>query len=64
LFKAPEPAQVEQKPVAESGDTSRGFSTALNQTPALAKGFVGVVGATGEKAFGEGGTSGLKKYWS
>lgn len=62
-YKAPEPAKVEQKPAEESGDTARGFSTALNQTPALAKGFVGVVGATGEKAFGEGGMfSGLKKY--
>lgn len=47
----------------EKGDASRGFSAALDQTPALLKGAVGYVGAVGENRFGEGGVfSGLKKY--
>jgi Inorganic Pyrophosphatase/Large polyvalent protein associated domain 38 len=52
-----------QKPASESGDTSRGFTTALEQTPALLKGAVGFAGAVGEKTFGEGGAfTALKKY--
>lgn len=51
-----------QKP-ADSGDTGRGFTTALEQTPALLKGAVGFAGAVGEKTFGEGGAfTALKKY--
>lgn len=51
------------KPAAEQGDTSRGFSAALGQTPALLKGAVGFAGAAGEKTFGEGGMfTALKKY--
>lgn len=54
---APKPAAPEQ------GDTSRGFSAALGQTPALLKGAVGFAGAAGEKTFGEGGMfTALKKY--
>lgn len=58
---APAPAP---KPAApEQGDTSRGFSAALGQTPALLKGAVGFAGAAGEKTFGEGGMfTALKKY--
>lgn len=52
-----------QKPASESGDTSRGFTTALESTPALLKGAVGFAGAVGEKTFGEGGAfTALKKY--
>ena len=51
------------KPVDEAGDTTRGFTTALEQTPALAYGALGLAGAAGEKAFGEGGSmSALKKF--
>ena len=59
-----EPAtQPETQKPDDSGDASRGFSAALNQTPALLKGAVGFAGATGEKAFGEGGVmTALKKY--
>lgn len=58
----PEPAASKPKQT-DQGDTSRGFSAALGQTPALLKGAVGFVGAAGEKAFGEGGAfSSLKKY--
>lgn len=47
----------------DSGDTSRGFSAAMDTTPALLKGAVGVVGAVGEQTFGEGGLfSGIKKW--
>jgi hypothetical protein len=51
------------KPADEAGDTSRGFTTALGQTPALAYGALGLAGAAGEKAFGTGGTaSALKNF--
>jgi hypothetical protein len=50
-------------PKAESGDTSRGFTTALEQTPALAFGALGFAGAAGEKAFGTGGAmTSLKNF--
>ena len=50
-------------PTAESGDTSRGFTTALEQTPALAFGALGFAGAAGEKAFGTGGAmTSLKNF--
>lgn len=57
-------AEPQAKKVEDnSGDTGRGFSAALNQTPALLKGAVGYAGAVGEKAFGEGGAmTALKKY--
>lgn len=59
---APEPEAPKPK-TAEQGDTSRGFTAALEQTPALLKGAVGFVGAAGEKTFGESGAfSALKKY--
>ena len=45
------------------GDVSRGFETALRQTPALFKGLVGLFGASAEKMFGEGGISTDVKEW-
>jgi hypothetical protein len=65
IAPAPETAAT---PKAESGDTSRGFTTALEQTPALAFGALGFAGAAGEKVFGTGGAStalknfGLSEY--
>jgi len=57
------PEVAPAKPAVEQGDTSRGFSAALGQTPALLKGAVGFAGAAGEKTFGEGGMfTALKKY--
>jgi hypothetical protein len=54
---------VEAKPEKESGDTGRGFTTALEQTPALAYGALGFAGAAGEKAFGAGGAmTSLKNF--
>jgi hypothetical protein len=54
---------VPAAPKAESGDTSRGFTTALEQTPALAFGALGFAGAAGEKAFGTGGAmTSLKNF--
>lgn len=44
-------------------DFARGAEVALRQTPALAKGFVGLVGGTMEKVFGEGGISTGIKNW-
>ena len=50
-------------PTGESGDTGRGFTTALEQTPALAYGALGFAGAAGEKAFGAGGAmTSLKNF--
>lgn len=49
------------KPVEESGDTGRGFTTALEQTPALLYGALGFAGATAEKTFGTGGASSALK---
>jgi outer membrane biosynthesis protein TonB len=58
-----EPEPEAPKPKTSQGDTSRGFSAALGQTPALLKGAVGFAGAVGEKTFGEGGAfSALKQY--
>jgi hypothetical protein len=55
--------QTETQTPDESGDVSRGFSAAIEQTPALLKGMVGFAGAAGEKALGEGGImTALKKY--
>lgn len=57
----PEPAAP--PPVDNSWDITRGAKVALGQTPALLKGVVGLVGATGEEALGEGGIfTGLKNY--
>jgi hypothetical protein len=56
-----EPAAV--KPTEDTGDFMRGGAVALEQTPALAYGALGFVGAVGEKAFGTGGSmSSLKKF--
>ena len=49
------------KPAEESGDTGRGFTTALEQTPALLYGALGFAGATAEKTFGTGGASSALK---
>ena len=56
-------AAPEIKKPDDSGDTSRGFSAALNQTPALLKGAVGYLGAVGEKTLGEGGNFTALKQW-
>jgi hypothetical protein len=45
------------------GDTARGFKVAMGQTVPILKGVAGLVGATGEKAFGEGGISTGLKNW-
>lgn len=58
--KPAEPAPV-AKPAKESGDTGRGFTTALEQTPALLYGALGFAGATAEKTFGTGGASSALK---
>lgn len=47
----------------EQGDVSRGIDVALGQTVPIAKGVVGLAGATGEKAFGEGGIWTGVKQW-
>lgn len=58
----PVESEAQTKP-ADSSDTARGFTKAFREVPPLAKGAVGLVGATGEKAFGEGGIfTSLKKY--
>lgn len=49
------------EPAKESGDTGRGFTTALEQTPALLYGALGFAGATAEKTFGTGGASSALK---
>ena len=47
----------------EPGDVSRGAQVALGQTMPIVKGVVGLLGATAEKAFGEGGIStAIKNY--
>jgi hypothetical protein len=51
------------KPAEETGDTTRGFKVAMGQTVPILKGVVGLVGATGEKAFGAGGISTGIKNW-
>ncbi len=45
------------------GDTRRGFKVAMGQTVPILKGVAGLVGATGEKAFGAGGISTGIKNW-
>lgn len=47
----------------DSGDFVRGAKVALGQTPALAKGAVGLLGSTLEKAVGEGGYATKLKDW-
>ena len=60
--EVPAPAK-EVAPTEETGDIMRGGSTALQQTPALAFGALGFLGATGEQAFGIGGAmTSLKNY--
>ena len=60
--EVPAPAK-EVAPTEETGDIMRGGSTALQQTPALAFGALGFLGATGEQAFGTGGAmTSLKNY--
>ena len=69
LFSSNQPLkpEVEDKPIteapAESGDFFRGAGTSLQQTPALLKGAVGLVGAAGEKTFGSGGNFSALKDW-
>ena len=69
LFSSNQPnkPEVEDKPIteapAESGDFFRGAGTSLQQTPALLKGAVGLVGSAGEKAFGSGGNFSALKDW-
>jgi hypothetical protein len=45
------------------GDFTRGAEVALGQTAPLAKGVVGLIGATAEKAVGEGGIATSVKNW-
>lgn len=54
---------VEEPKKDDSGDTSRGFSAAIAQTPALLKGAVGYIGAVGEKTLGEGGNFSALRQW-
>ena len=46
-----------------TGNLSRGAQTAFGQTLPLAKGVVGLIGATAEQTFGEGGLSTALKNW-
>ena len=46
-----------------TGNLSRGAQTALGQTVPTLKGVVGLIGATAENAFGEGGVSTALKNW-
>jgi len=63
IKSAPTTTPVEKAPAEDTGDFMRGAGTALAQTPALAYGALGLVGAAGEKAFGTGGAmSSLKKF--
>ena len=56
----PEPTE---KKSSEKSAVMRGLETQFEQTKALVPGFVGLVGATGEIAFGEGGTWSDLKNW-
>lgn len=47
----------------EQGDFTRGAKVAFGQLAPIAKGVVGLVGATAEKAFGEGGLATGTKNW-
>jgi hypothetical protein len=60
---APPTSTVPAQPQSYDGDTMRGIKVALGQTGPLAKGVVGLIGATAEKAFGEGGISTAVKNW-
>ena len=60
---APTTTPVEKTPTEDTGDFLRGGGTALAQTPALAYGALGYVGAVGENLFGTGGSmSAIKKF--
>lgn len=50
-------------PKSKDGNLGRGFKVAMGQTVPLAKGAVGLVGATAENALGEGGISTAVKNW-
>lgn len=52
-----------EKKAPQKGAFMRGLETEWEQTKALAPGLVGLVGATGEAAFGEGGTWSDLKNW-
>lgn len=52
-----------EKKTPQKGGFMRGLETQFEQTKALAPGLVGLVGATGEAAFGEGGTWSDLKNW-
>jgi hypothetical protein len=52
-----------EKKAPQKGAVMRGLETQFEQTKALAPGLVGLVGATGEAAFGEGGTWSDLKNW-
>lgn len=50
-------------PEDNSGNLSRGLKVSLGEVAPIAKGAVGLVGATGEQAFGEGGIwTGIKNW--
>lgn len=55
---APKPQQA-----PEGQDFTRGFGVAMGQLAPLAKGAVGLAGATAEKAFGAGGAATAVKEW-
>lgn len=57
------PSATPQAPTDDTGDTMRGLKVALGQTKPLAMGVVGLLGATAEKALGEGGVSTSVKDW-
>ena len=62
LPKTDDGFEVVSTPSTE-GDFMRGAKVALGQTPALAKGMIGAIGATGEQVFGEGGVSTAIRDW-
>lgn len=54
---------AKQKTVPESGDFMRGLKVSLLQIAPLAKGTIALLGATAEKAVGEGGAATAVKQW-
>ncbi len=56
-------AQVPPETVPEGSDFVRGLKVSLMQLPALAHGTVALLGATAEKAVGEGGIASGVKQW-
>ena len=62
LPRADVAASMGVKPAARS-DFTDGAKAALGETPAIAKGVVGLLGATAEQATGEGGVATAVKNW-